>query len=101
MLISSPSVVFDDTRQRVVERLLTVPPQALLTPGLFDLSERRLKELPSAVGARLEFVPRAAGLAELQAHVVERPLVPNDRWSYAALGLVAVARNEVSSRPAR
>ena len=84
------------TRQRVVERLLDVPAKALLTPGLFDLSERRLKDLPSAVGARLEFVPRAAGLAELQAHVVERPLVPNDRWSYAALGLVAVARNEVT-----
>jgi len=82
------------TRQRVVERLLAVPSQALLTPGLFDLSARRLKELPSASGTRLEFVPRS-GLAELRAHVVERPLVPTDPWSYAAIGLVALARNEV------
>ena len=82
------------TRQRVVERLLAVPPQALLTPRLFDLSARRLKELPSASGTRLEFVPRA-GLAELRAHVMERPLVPADPWSYAAIGLVALARNEV------
>ena len=83
------------TRQRVVERLLAVPSQALLTPGLFDLSSRRLKELPSAMGTRLEFVPRS-GVAELRAHVVERPLVPADPWSYAAMGLVALARNEVS-----
>jgi hypothetical protein len=32
----------------------------------------------------------------LRAHVVERALVPSDRWSYVALGLVAVARNEVA-----
>jgi hypothetical protein len=83
------------TRQRVVERLLAVPSQALLTPGLFDLSARRLKELPSAMGTRIEFVPRS-GLAELRAHVVERPLIPSDPWSYAALGLVAAARKEVS-----
>ena len=82
-------------RQRVVERLLAVPSQALLTPRLFDLSARRLKELPSAIGTRIEFVPRS-GLAELRAHVVERPLIPSDPWSYAALGLVAAARKEVS-----
>jgi hypothetical protein len=83
------------TRQRVVERLLAVPSQALLTPGLFDLSARRLKELPSAMGTRVEFVPRS-GLAELRAHVVERPLIPADPWSYTAIGLVAAARKEVS-----
>jgi len=75
------------TRQRVVERLLAVPSQALLTPRLFDLSARRLKELPSAIGTRIDFVPRS-GVAELRAHVVERPLIPSDPWSYAALGLV-------------
>jgi hypothetical protein len=83
------------TRQRVVERLLAVPSQALLTPGLFELSARRLKELPSATGTRLEFVPRS-GVAELRAHVVERQLVPADRWSYVSLGLVAAARREVA-----
>ena len=83
------------TRQRVVERLLAVPSRALLTPGLFGRSARRLKELPSAEGTRLEYVPRS-GLAELRAHVVERPLVPTDRWSYAALGLMAAARKEVA-----
>jgi Papain-like cysteine protease AvrRpt2 len=83
------------TRQRVVERLLAVPPKALLTPGLFDLSARRLKDLPSAMGTRLEFVPRSSGLAELRAHVVERPVMPTDVWSYAAIGLLAAARKEI------
>jgi len=83
------------TRQRVVERLMAVPSQALLTPGLFDLSARRLKELPSAMGTRVEFVPKS-GVAELRAHVVERPLMPSDPWSYAALSLVAAARKEVA-----
>jgi hypothetical protein len=82
------------TRQRVVERLLAVPSRALLTPGLFGRSARRLKELPSAEGTRLEYVPRS-GLAELRAHVVERPRVPTGRWSYASLGLMAAARKEV------
>jgi hypothetical protein len=84
------------TRQRVVERLLAVPPRSLLTPGLHDLSARRLKDLPSAMGTRLEFVPRSSGLAELRAHVVERSLLPADAWSYAAISLLAAARNEVS-----
>ena len=84
------------TRQRVVERLLNVPPQTLLTPRRFTLAERRLRELPSAATTRLEFVPMSSGVAELRAHVVERPLVPSDRWSYTALGLLAVARNEVA-----
>jgi hypothetical protein len=83
------------TRQRVVERLMAVPSQALLTPGLFDLTARRLKELPSATGTRVEFVPKS-GVAELRAHVVERPLIPADRLSYAAIGLVAAARKEVA-----
>jgi hypothetical protein len=83
------------TRQRVVERLLAVPSRALLTPGLFGLSARRLRELPSADGTRLEYVPQS-GMAELRAHVVERPLVPADRWSYAVLGLMAAARKEVA-----
>ena len=83
------------TRQRVVERLLAVRPPTLLTRDLFDLSARRLKELPSASGTSLEFVPRS-GVAELRAHVVERSLVPSGPWSYTALGLVAIARREVS-----
>jgi len=83
------------TRQRVVERLLAVAPPALLTTRLFTLSARRLQELPSASSTRLEFVPTAGGVAELRAHVVERPLLPADVPGYAALGLMAAVRREV------
>jgi hypothetical protein len=83
------------TRQRAVERLLDVPPNALLTPQLFALTARRLRELPSASTTRLEYLPSAGGLADLRAHVVERPLVPTGLWSHAAIGLLAAARNEI------
>lgn len=84
------------TRQPVVERLLAIKPQSLLTPALLDRSARRLTGLPSAEGARVEYVPKPSGLAELRAHVVERPLVPGDAWSYVSLGLVAASRREVA-----
>ena len=83
------------TRQRVVEGLLAVAPQSLLTPQLFTRTTRRLKELPSAEATRLEFVPMSSGLAELRAHVVERPLAPSDRWGYVALALLAAAKSEI------
>ena len=82
------------TRQRVVERLLSVTPQTLLTPSRFAMTRRRLRELPSAVSTRLELVP-ASGLAELRAHVVERSLLPAGTSSYVTLGLLAAARSEV------
>jgi hypothetical protein len=84
------------TRQRVVERLLAVRSQTLLTPALFDRSARRLGELPSAQSSRLEIVPKPGGLVELRAHVVERQLIPSDAWGYAAIGLMAAARNEIA-----
>jgi len=83
------------TRQPVVERLLDVPPESLLTRRRFAITDRRLRELPSASSTRLEYIPAASGLAELRAHVVERPIVPRDPWSYTAMGVVAAVRNEV------
>ena len=83
------------TRHRIVERLLNVDMQALLTPHAWGVTSRRLADLPSAAGTRLEYVPSASGAAELRAHVVERPLLPTDRWSYLGMALTAAARNEV------
>lgn len=84
------------SRQRVVERLLDVPANALLTPRLFTLTARRLQELPSADSTRLELVPVSSGLAELRAHVAERALVPSGLSTYAVMGVLAAARNEVA-----
>jgi hypothetical protein len=83
------------TRQRPVERLLNITPAELLTPESLLLARRRLDELPSAISTELTYVPVPSALAELRATVNERPVVPTDWWSYAALGAVAAARREV------
>jgi hypothetical protein len=87
----------EHTGQRAVERLMGVPGEALLTSRLFTVTKRRLQELPSAVGTRLEYRPAASGLAEVRAHVVERPLLPFSKSNYLAMGLLAVARSEISA----
>jgi hypothetical protein len=83
------------TRQRPVEGLLNVTAGELLTPASFLLVRRRLADLPSAISTQLGYVPVPSALAELRATVNERPVVPTDVWSYAALGAVAAARREV------
>jgi hypothetical protein len=83
------------TRQRVVERLVGTRPGIVITPALVTRSERRLRELPAAASATVEVIPKPGGLAELRAAVNERPLVPVDVWSYAAIGAVAASRREI------
>ena len=83
------------TRQRIVEHLLPVERNDVLTPERFVRARRQLRELPSAASAELTFVPVPSGLVELRATVAERSLIPADRWSLAALGVVAALRREV------
>ena len=84
------------TRQRVVERLVGAASGTIVTPNLVLLSERRLRDLPAASSAAVEVVPRSGGLAELRAAVNERPLVPSDAWSYAAVAAAAASRREIA-----
>ncbi len=83
------------TRQRIVEQLIATAPPEVVTPDLMLRSERRLRELPAALSASVDVVPRPGGLAELRAAVNERPLMPSDVWSYAGIGLAAASRREV------
>jgi hypothetical protein len=83
------------TRQRVAEDLMDVPPKAILTPGLFTVARRRLRDLPSVSSAQLEYVPVTSGLAELRATVSERSRVPDDKVSFAILGTDAVFRRQI------
>ena len=83
------------TRQRIVEELLPVSRNDVLTRRHFVRARRQLRELPSAASAELTFVPVPSGLVELRATVAERGLVPSDRWSLAGIGLVAALRREV------
>jgi hypothetical protein len=83
------------SRQRVVENLLGVDTGSVLSSRSLIAARRRLQQLPVASSTRLTYVPVPSGLAELRAAINERPLVPTDVWSYAALGGIAAARREV------
>ncbi|HXH23666.1 MAG TPA: C39 family peptidase, partial [Vicinamibacterales bacterium] len=85
------------TRHRSVETMLGISRGELLTPSRLLRASRRLSEVPAFLSARLEYVPVGQGRAEIRARVMERPLVPAGRWSYAALGLTAAARREADA----
>jgi hypothetical protein len=83
------------TSHRVVERYLDVQRGEVLSAGDLARAGRRLDELPAAALARVEFVPRGSGLAEVRGHVVERSVVPRGRITWAALGLRAGVQREL------
>ena len=84
------------TRQRSVEQLIGTRSPDVLTTGSLVRARRRLDELPAALSTRLDYAPVPSGLAEVHATVNERPLLPSDVWSYAAIGLTAAAGREVN-----
>ena len=85
----------EKTRQPIVERLIGVRTNVVLTPSLFTTARRRLRELPSASSAQIEYVPVGSGLAELRATVAERRLFPVDRMGLATIGFNALFRREI------
>jgi hypothetical protein len=85
----------EKTRTSVVEGLVGVRPKRILTPGLFTIARRRLRELPAASSATLEYVPAPSGLVELRGHVRERRLFPIDRVNLAIIGVDALFRRQV------
>ena len=67
------------TRQRIVEELLPVTRNDVLTWQRFVQARRQLRELPSAASAELTFVPVPSGLVELRATVADgRWCLPTD-----------------------
>ena len=87
----------EKTRQPVVHRFLGVPENGLLTPGLFTVTRRRLRDVPSLSTTHLDFVPVKSGLAELHATVSERPLVPHGLVDLGAFAINAIFRREVDA----
>ena len=82
------------TRQQIVESQIGARAGELLTRQSFLRARRRLEALPAAAAVRLDYVPVPSGLVELQATVNERR-TPSDRWTWAAMGLMAGARREI------
>jgi hypothetical protein len=79
----------DRTRQPVVMGLIDLHPRELLTTARLGRASRRLHELPSAAQTRLSYQPLAGGLAQLEAVVVERPVI--------ARGVVPIAATAVKA----
>ncbi len=72
------------TRHPVIAGLVDLSPRTLLTAEQYDRAARRLNELPSGDVGRLRYHPVSTGLADIEAVVVERPVVPSGRVPLAA-----------------
>jgi predicted double-glycine peptidase len=83
------------TRQRPVERLIGLRAGDPITVASFTRGSRALRDLPSATSTRLELEAPAQGAADVHAVVVERPLVPHDRWSLLGVGAGALIARAV------
>ena len=84
------------TRQRVVEDLLPIARNDVLTSERLTRARRQLRELPSAASAELTFVPVPSGLVELHATIAERAARrPPIAGRWPALGVVAAVQREV------
>jgi len=81
------------TRHPVVADVLVLPPRSLLTRDAFDRATRRLAALPAAALTALRYRPLPDGRADVEATIVERPLVPTGRLHVAGtLARMAIHR---------
>jgi hypothetical protein len=83
------------TRHPVIAGTMQLTPRQLLTAEQYAHAERRLQALPSLSAARLRFTPVDIGLAEIDAAVVERPLVPRGAVPLAAIAARAALHREL------
>jgi hypothetical protein len=75
------------TRYPVVADAIALPPQTLLTVRGLRTAKRRLAELPSVQAARITYLPGENGRSEIDAAILERPLVPTSVAALAASGI--------------
>ena len=84
------------TRHSVASALVDLPPETVLTPERLAAAEKRLGELPAADVARVNYRPQPGGRANIEAMVVERPLLPTLRSGLITAGIGASIDREVS-----
>jgi hypothetical protein len=85
------------TRYAVAARAMGVAPQQLLTRAALLAARRRLAELPSAQTARVTFRPAENGRAQIEAVVLERPLLPTSPLAASVVALRAATDREVAA----
>jgi hypothetical protein len=75
------------TRYAVVTDAIALQPQTLLTVRGLRTAKRRLAELPSVQATRVTYLPGENGRSEIEAAVLERPLIPTSVAALAASGI--------------
>jgi hypothetical protein len=84
------------TRYTVAVRAVSLPPQTVLTSNSLRAARRRLADLPAAQTTRVNFTPQQGGRTQVDAVVVERPLLPRSPVALAALGLHTLSDRELT-----
>jgi len=84
------------TRYEVVERALGLEPEAVLTADKLNLARRRLAALPVAVTSRVSYRPLPGGLAQVEASLVERPLLLDTPSGLIAAAFESAVERQVS-----
>ena len=82
------------TPHPVVVRVLGLRPRELLSAAAFDRALRRLGDLPIAWSPRITYEPLSGGLAQVDAGIDERPVVPSGWIAFATLGARALVQRE-------
>jgi hypothetical protein len=87
----------DRTRYAVAMKAIGLAPQTVLTAESLRTARRRLAQMPSAQVARVSYRPGEAGRAQVDAVVLERPLLPSSPMALAAAGVRLLAAREVAA----
>jgi peptidase C39-like protein len=84
------------TRYAVAARGMALHPQALLTRRALQAARRRLAELPAAQTTRVTYRPGVDGRAQVEAVVIERPLLPTGLMPLVAAAVPAIIDRELA-----
>jgi len=84
------------TRFAVASRSMGLEPQTIVTRRSLVAARRRLAEMPSAMAAKIALRPGENGRTQVEAAVIERPLLPRSVAAFAATGGHALTDREAT-----
>lgn len=82
------------TNRELIAEYLALAPRVVLTSGRYRQAGRRLASLPSVSGARLGLHPLGEGRVQIDAAVLERPILPPLRVFLLRAAVDAAARKQ-------
>lgn len=84
------------TRYQVPANLMQLKSRETLTSASLAHARRRLAELPSATVTSITYEPAGSGRADVEAAIVERPVLPSGALPLAVVGARALTDREVT-----